>query len=227
MAHQVGNRWYPDFVGVRYDRVELDPALTPMENLWRVIYICCAIWLAKYRVFGYEQSTVEELEQEFRLRTFLRLRDHVRNGSYRKDLTLYLNTRSAAWGVCTNVLELWGAKNIIIPSKSLSIDLPVSVDGVVSDELTLGDSLASHEARKLCLVNKSYNKKESWTLMTRRRDQNRRLKKDVQDMYDAYVEDCLEFFVEPVSREQFIDKNLSDKEKEILHYKVKKKKKRK
>jgi hypothetical protein len=216
MAEQHGNRWYPTRYTIGHRKLLLDPNKTPMENLWNLISTCCGIWLAKFRVFAYERSVIEELEQEFRMRTFLRLRDHVWRGTYRKDLSLYLNTRSAAYGCCSDVLSTWKERNINRPAKWINIDRPFDADAKsVSDSTTLGDTLASHKVTKLrtkydticdcqrkCKGSKNLDEVERgqrgygavWHAVT-------------ESEWDYYLQSCDEFGLEPISKEEFLQKN--------------------
>lgn len=187
-----------------------------MENLWWLISICCGIWLAKFRVYAYEQTVIEELEQEFRMRTFLRLRDHVWRGTYRRDLSLYLNVRSAAWGCCSDTLSTWKERNINRPAKWLNIDMPFDADAKsVSDSTTFGDTLASHKVIKLrtkydtiCDCQRKCKGRKNLDEVTR----GERGYKSVwyaitESEWDYYLQSCEEFCIQPISKSEFLEKN--------------------
>lgn len=187
-----------------------------MENLWDLISTCCGIWLAKFRVFAYERSVIEELEQEFRMRTFLRLRDHVWRGTYRKDLSLYLNTRSAAYGCCSNTIKLWHDKNVLEPSLTIDIDAPLTGPHVKSDDLTLADTLATHNASKLRtrydMINDAQYKRGVGTKtlddVTRGAVGYKSVWYAVTEAeWDYYLQSCEEFGIQPISKEEFLQKN--------------------
>lgn len=215
MATQKGDRWYPDYVNIGYRKIKLDPAKTPMENLWEVIRITCSIWLAKFRVYAYSREAIEELEQEFQLRTFLRLRDHVWKGTYRKDLSLYLNVRSAAWGCCSDTIRIWKQRNITIPNSTVSLDTPVKDQNPDGGNLTIGDSIASHEVPRL---RTRYDITKNCEARC-----NKRLTLDdvefgtsgypqvwravTEAEWDYYLQSCSEFGLEPISKEEFLEKN--------------------
>lgn len=217
MPKQKGNRWYPDYVTIGYRKIRLDPAKTPMENLWEVIRVSCSIWLAKYRVYAYSREAIEELEQELQMRTFLRLRDHVWRGTYRKDLSLYLNVRSAAWGVCSNVIKLWKDTNIIEPSLTLDIDRPIDNPnrGPNDSAMTLGETFASHLVPKLWTVSdgklqSSYRqgKKHSLDEVERgSKDYHQVWRAITEEQYDYYLQSCEDYGLEPLSHDDFIAKN--------------------
>lgn len=236
MAFQVGNRWYPDRYTIGHRKLLLDPQKSPMENLWWLISICCGVWLAKYRVYAYSREAVEELEQELQLRTFLRLRDHVWRGTYRKDLSLYLNTRSAAWGVCSNVIKLWHDKNILEPSLTLDIDRPIdSPNSRPGDAaMTLGETFASHLVPKLWTVSDgklqtSYRqgKKHSLDEVERgSKDYHQVWRAITEEQYDYYLQSCEDYGLEPLDHDAFIEKNfpppgLTKEEKAIRQAKAK------
>lgn len=215
MPQQKGRRWYPDYVSIGYKKIRLDPAKTPMQNLWEVIRISCSIWLAKYHVYAYTSEAIEELEQELQMRTFLRFRDHVWRGTYRKDLSLYLNVRSAAWGVCSNVIKLWKDDNIIIPSNTISLDAPVTNQNYEGGVLTLADTFASHQTPKLLT---SYDGKLQSAYKQGKRhslDEVQRGSKEftqvwkaiTEEQFDYYLQSCYEYGIEPLSHDDFIAKN--------------------
>lgn len=195
----------------------LDPALTPMANLWHVIDVCCSIWLAKFKVYAYERSVIEELEQEFRMRTFLRLRDHVWRGTYRRDLSLYLNVRSAAWGCCSDTLNGWKTRNIDIQAKLVNIDMPFDnqegLPGARAD--TLGDTLASHKVIKLrtkydtiCdCQRKCKGRKELEEVERGQRGYGPVWYAVTEAEWDYYLQSCSEFGLTPISKAEFLEKN--------------------
>ena len=217
MAFQVGNRWYPDRYTIGHRKLLLDPHKTPMENLWWLISICCGVWLAKYRVYAYSREAVEELEQELQMRTFLRFRDHVWRKTYRKDLSLYLNVRSAAWGVCSNVIKLWRDKNIIAPSLTLDIDRPIeSPNSRPGDaSMTLGDTFASHLIPKLWTASDgklqtSYRrgKKHSLDDVPRGSKEYHQVWRAItEEQYDYYLQSCYEYGLTPMDHDSFIKRN--------------------
>lgn len=236
MAWQSGNRWYPDRYTIGNRKLLLSPDKTPMENLWWLIDICCGVWLAKYRVYAYSREAVEELEQELRMRTFLRFRDHVWRKTYRTDLSLYLNVRSAAWGVCSNVIKLWRDKNILAPSLTLDIDRPIDNPnrGPSDAAMTLGETFASHLVPKLWTV--SDGKLQSAYKQGKRHslDEVSRGAKDyhqvwtaiTEEQYDYYLQSCDEYGLAPLSHDDFIAKNfpppgLTKAEKAIRQAKAK------
>lgn len=216
-AVQKGNRWYPEYVSIGYRKIKLDPAKTPMQNLWEVIRVSCSIWLAKYRVYAYSREAIDELEQEFQMRTFLRLRDHVWRGTYRRDLSLYLNVRSAAWGVCSNVIKLWKDTNIIEPSLTLDIDEPIASPSnrPGSNALTLGDTFASHLVPKLRttydgILQTSYRrgKKHSLDEVERGSKEYHQVWRAItEEQYDYYLQSCYEYGIDPLDHDAFIAQN--------------------
>lgn len=215
MPHQKGNLWYPDYVNIGYRKILLDPNKTPMQNLWEVIRISCSIWLAKYRVYAYSREAIEELEQELRLRTFLRLRDHVWRGTYCHNLSLYLNVRSAAWGVCSNTIKLWKDANIIIPSNTVSLDTPVQAQNDEGGCLTLADTFASHLVPKLrthydSILGTAYKrgKKHSLDDVSRGAKEFPQVWRAItEEQYSYYLNSCLEYGIEPIDHDAFIAKN--------------------
>lgn len=238
MAWQSGNRWYPDRYTVGHRKLLLDPKKTPMENLWFLIDVCCSIWLAKYGIYGYTKESVEELEQECRLLTFLRLRKHVRKKTYRTDLSVYLNTRWCAWGAVPNVIESWKIRHIDIRNKLVSLDMPVKSQNDEGDELTLGDSLASHEVKRLRTRYDTVKDHDEKYKVRRTLDDVKIGQNGYQQVWytvteaewDNYLQTCDEFGLEHISKEEFIAKNFPPlskfkSEKELNKSKWRRKKK--
>lgn len=215
MAFQVGQWWYPDRYTVGHRKLLLSPDKTPMENLWFLIDVCCSIWLAKYGIYGYSKESIEELEQDCRLLTFLRLRNLVRNGTYRRQFSLYLNVRWCAWGSVPNCISSWKLRHIDIHAKLVSIDTPLKSQNNEGDELTLGDSLASHEAKRLrtqydlvkdCDVRN--NKQLTLDDVEIGKSGYQQVWKAITESeWDYYLQSCSEFGLEPISKEDFLQRN--------------------
>jgi hypothetical protein len=206
--------WRPDQTTV--GTFKLDPNKTPMQNLWDLIYAQASIWLARSGVYSYDgPEPVDDLLSSLMLSIFLDIRRKVWDGTYRKDLTLYLNVRSSAWALTGHFLKRWIREQEQIHSL-------LDVDQYLGDtDVPLGD-LLTYEHNKL-----NY-KRKSETQAIRREKQRAnqtptphqramrqywaRLKgyRAHEDAYDHYVEDCEEFGMEAMSREEFLKANFPD-----------------
>ena len=230
MAYETHNNkgipiWKPDRVTLR-GKFQLDPNLSPMENLFNVIRIQTSIWLAKYQVYSMEgPDEVDDLFNSLMLRIFLDLRRKVWDGSYRRDLSLYLNVRSSAWAITGHFLKQWRAEQIT-RKETLNLDQLLLGDPDSSLK-TLADTV-SYEEGRLSYVSQSeansrrcanyrekHRAKVADNLICKRKSevmlaamQKVRDAKEQQDEYDRYVSDC-EFFglADHLDYESFVRQN--------------------
>lgn len=220
MADQSGNRWYPTYYNISNKKMLIDPNKSPTENIWWFVEVCCGIWLRKYRIYSYDKGAIEDLEQSCRLNCYFRLRKHVLEGTYRRDLSFYLNVRGAAFGSVPDTIRCWKLRYIDIPNKLIAMDTPIDGPTVKSEELTIADTLASDKITKLCLSTDKtiHYHAQHWTDLKRQYDKCAWLKRDTGEQYAKYCEDCEELGVAPVSYETYIANNLTDEEQEIIRY---------
>ena len=231
MAYETHNNrgvpiWKPDRVTLR-GKFQLDPNLSPMENLWAVIRIQTSIWLAKYQVYSMEgPEEVDDLFNSLMLRIFLDLRRKVWDGTYDHKYSLYLNVRSSAWAVTGNMLKRWKEEQT---KRKETLNLDQLLLGDPDSSLkTLGDTISYEEGhlsyRSLSEINKESKQRQrqrhnaksladpSVNVLKReamlRRMQKVRDAKEQQDEYDQYVSDC-EFFglSDHLDYESFIRQN--------------------
>ena len=217
MAHQRGKWWYPDYHNVGHRKLLLDPRKTPMENLWWLIDVCCAIWLARSKVWATTKESIEELEQQYRLNTFLRFRNHVWQGKYHHEYSIYINVRSAAWGCLSQTIQAWKTRTIDIPNKLVDIDMRLeSPNGRHGENCeTLADTLASHKVTKLrtkydtiCdCQRKCKGRKELEEVERGERGYGPVWYAVTESEWDYYLQSCDEFGLEPISKEEFLQKN--------------------
>lgn len=206
--------WRPDQVTV--GTFKLNPDETPMENLFRLCRIQASIWVARSGVYSYDgPEVVDDLLSSLTLSIFLDIRRKVWDGTYRKDLTLYLNVRSSAWALTSNFLKRWIREQEQIHSL-------LDVDQYLGDsDVPLGD-LLTYEGNRL-----SYKRNSETQEIRRERQRKNRtptphqiamrkywasknVVKSHEDAYLHYLEDCEEFGVEAMSREDFLKANFPD-----------------
>ena len=217
--------WKPDRVTVR-GKVLLDPALSPMENLWKVIRIQASIWLARYKVYSLEgPEEVDDLFYSLCLAIFLELRRRVWNGTYDRKFTLYLSVRSCAWSVTGKLLKQWRAEQI---TRNETLNLDQLLQGDPDNSLkTLGDTVSYEEGRLSYVSDNEANNrrcaeyrakhraKVANTLVYKQKSeamlramQRVRDAKEQQDEYDRYLSDCEFFGIEDhLDYESFIRQN--------------------
>ena len=208
--------WRPDQTTV--GKFELDPRQTPMENLFRLCRVQAIIWLAKYVVYSYDgPEVVDDLLSSLMLSIFLDVRRKVWDGTYNRRYSLYHNVRSSAWGLTSNLLKQWVREQEQIHSL-------LDVDQYLGDtDVSLGD-LLTYEHNKL-----NYKRKSETQSMRREKQRanstltptpHQRAMRQYwakihgvqahEDAYLHYLEDCEEFGVDPMSREDFLQANFPD-----------------
>lgn len=202
--------WFPDLYKVK-SRELLDPKLTPNENIWSFVYKVTCVWLTKARVFALTQEDMEELEQDVRLATYLRLRYVVATKQYRRDFSFWVNCTRACYAVCHACIERWMDK------------LKARKDLICGDDL-VGDSDNSasfFDTRSYCppLITASempYRQKMDWKSYERPLDRWNRLNEQADDDYLKHCEDCLELGVEPTDKESFLRDNFTEEERKVM-----------
>lgn len=230
MAYETHNNkgipiWKPDRVTLR-GKFQLDPALSPMDNLWNVIRIQASIWLAKYKVYSLDgPEPVDDLYYSLCLAIFLELRRRVWVGKYDRKFSLYLNVRSCAFSVTGHLLKRWREEQEKC-KETLNLDQLLLGDPD-SSLMTLGDTISyeaghlsyvsEHEAnnRRCANYREKHRAKVANNLICKRKSevmlaamQRVRDAKEQQDEYDRYVSDC-EFFgiSDRLDYESFIRQN--------------------
>jgi len=233
MAEQHGERWYPTYYDIGTKRILLRSDWTWQENVWHFIDITVGIFLAKAKVWSYERELIEELEQTCKLRTYLRLKDIVHRGMYAHHLSFYLNCRSCAWAAVSNVIYLWKQYAVTVPALTVDIDAPITGPHVKSDDLSLADTLATHEVPKLRtrydMINDVQIKRGVGTKTLDDVTRGTVGYKSVwyavtESEWDYYLQSCEEFNIQPISKEEFLEKNfppskMTDRERKF--YKAK------
>lgn len=202
--------WYPDLYKVK-SRELLDPKLTPNENIWNFVYKVTCVWLTKARVFALTQEDMEELEQDVRLATYLRLRYVVVTKQYNKNYSFWVNCTRCCFSICHDCINRW--MNRLNNSKNL----------LCGDE-QVGDSNNSEtffDTRSYCppLITASempYRQKMDWKSYMRPLDRWKRLNEQAEDDYLRHCEDCLELGVEPTDKKSFIRGNFSEDEHKFM-----------
>jgi hypothetical protein len=158
---------------------------------------------------------IEELEQTCRLRTYLRLKDIVHRGLYDKSRSFYLNCRGCAWAGVSNALYLWKQYAVTLPALTVDIDAPITGPGVKSDDLSLADTLATHNVTKLCtksdgILQSAYKrgKKHSLAEVSRGSKEFPQVWHAItEEQFDYYLQSCEEYGIEPLDHDAFIAKN--------------------
>lgn len=206
--------WLPEYVQVP-DPVLLDPKLSPMENAWRVVDICAAVWLSKFKVWANEKEDMEDLEQAARFMTMQELVRRVRKKKYNRKYSFYLNVRSCAYSVMLHrVIDPW-VEHIKERDAMLDGNGPASLQKC-DENFTLYDVVSTN--RQHCWVTEAEKRYKhiDWQDAERPGDKIRLLDKQIEEDYAQHCDDCVEFGVEPFDKATFIDTNYTDEEKALF-----------
>ena len=234
MAEMYHNRegrdlWRPTRITLRGRKLLLDPALSPMENLSKVIDAQVSIWLAKYLVYSDSREMVEQLEQDCKMAVFVELRRRVRLGTYDRKFSLYLNIRSCAWSVISRTVTVW-MRDVNRQANECSIYMEVGE--VDKNKDLMVDTISSEKVPKL--VTESERNSISHAKRTAQRRAAREAETDPvrkawrtrlseyncsrwaaqrrKDAYEDYVIECLCFGLTPIPEDEFIRKNFPEDE---------------
>lgn len=202
--------WYPDLYKVK-SRELLDPKLTPNENIWDFVYKVTCVWLTKARVFALTQEDMEELEQDVRLATYLRLRYVVATKQYRRDFSFWVNCTRCCYSICHSCIQRWmdklnARKNLLCGDEPLSDS---------NNSETFFDSRSFNPT----LVTSSENwsaQKLKWQDAQRPFEKWKKINETVDNEYLEYMESCLELCVTPVDKDTFVLTNYSEEERKIM-----------
>ena len=217
--------WRPDDITI--GTYKLDPAKSPMENLWDLIYAQTSIWLNKYNVWSYDKSDIEALEQDLRMAIYIKFRQRVWDGEYDRGFSLYLNVRSVAWSVCSHCIKLF-LKDIEQRNNNISADLFIQCgDG---EDMLIVDTLTENDIAKYystCERKRDYDNKRKYDrrhsidpdpIRQRRRDAMLRYFNKIknpqyrQNAYDDYLGECEFFGIQALDYQSFVRQNFQDKE---------------
>ena len=219
MAHLVHKNglelWWPDYYKV--DNIQLDPALTPMENCWRIINMQVAVWLNKYKIFSYSEDRLVDLEQMCRVAVYQELIRYVVNKIYNKRYNFWCNVRSCAWSVIPRTIRKWRNQDII-HTNEIDGNAIVNDDPSSHSRETFFDMIPTESVPKFWTDSEYSTKITDWHKAIRKADQQRILQESIEDDYSRYCEDCAELGVEPVDKATFVLKSYNDEEHELMEY---------
>lgn len=204
MARRVCINGKPAYMANRQyvGRMLINPDAKPLDEVWRFIRACVDVWLSKMRIYSYSKELMEDLEIDAMCESYRYLVSRVADGTYRKDLTLYLNCRSAAWTGVKSAADRFYSR------QKREEGLCSIYDHVSDTEIRIVDTLVG---RNKLMTDSDYK-----TLYKERgKDYKQSTRKDALerqrwDDYFRYVEDCVELGVEELSYEQFSTREQPD-----------------
>ena len=219
MAHLVHKNglelWWPDYYKV--DNIQLDPALTPMENCWRIIDLQVSVWLNKYKIFAYSEDRLVDLEQMCRVAVYQELVRYVVEKIYNKRYNFWCNVRSCAWSVIPRTIKKWRNQDII-HTNEIDGNAIVNDDPASHSHETFFDMTPTESVPKFRTDAEYSTKLTNWHDAVRKCDQQRILTESIEDDYGKYCEDCAELGVEPIDKVTFVLNSYTDEEHELLKY---------
>lgn len=208
--------YWPERCNIGKTKLLLDPKLTPMENVWRMVRIASLIRLTMFRLWAYDYQDMSELEIMVQMATYNKLLRMVRDKEYSREHSFYLNVRAACWSVAQHVVDAWMQG---IRDRYNVLDGNGPIGASEHGSLTLFDSLASHKVTRL-MTDSDYSErfeKRRWHEFDRQGDRTRVLREETRKAYDQYCEDCLLYGVDEVlSYDDFIRRNYSDSELDLI-----------
>lgn len=197
MARRVYINGKPAYMANRQyvGRMLIDPNAKPLDEVWRFIRACVDVWLSKMRIYSYSKELMEDLEIDAMCESYRYLVSRVADGTYKRDLSFYLNCRSAAWTGCKSAADKYYAR------QKREEGLCSIYDKVSDTEIRLVDTLVGRNK----LMTES-----DWKTVYKERSKGYKqpTRKDVLERqrwedYFKYVEECVELGVDELSFEQF------------------------
>ena len=218
MAHLVHihgvELWRPDYYKV--DNVQLDPALTPMENCWRIIDMQVSVWLNKYKMFAYSEDRMVDLEQMCRVAVYQELVRYVVEKVYNKRYNFWCNVRSCAWSVIPRTIKKWREQDII-HTNELDGNAVVNDDPASHSHETFFDMIPTESVPKLVTDGeKTYYRILDWKEGSTQAARTSLLNKHCATDYDKYLEECEELGVEPVDKVTFVCRSYTPEEQKLI-----------
>lgn len=202
--------WFPDLYKVK-SRELLDPKLTPKENMWSFIRKVTCVWLTKARVFAWTQEDMEELEQDVRLATYLRLRYVVATKQYRRDFSFWTNCTRSCYAVCHACIQRWMDKLKARKDHICGDDtVPNTEDVTYFDLLSFCPTLVTSSERWSA-------QKMRWQDAQRPYEKWVKANECAEEEYLKYTESCIELGVQPVDKLTFVLENYTEEERKVMN----------
>ena len=197
-------------------RYKLDPSLSAAENLGLAVKYAVPVVLRRYRLGNIDRETLDEVYAEVRLQTYRHFVEikvlahkYCRQTKDGKPLTFFDNVISSCWSVTPNVLYRM-KRNIEKRYQTISMEAAaVHYD----KELKLWDVLPDADYLDNDAYVTRYNPLE-------RMENNRKRPciglRRVLDEYIDYEVDCILLGIKPITREQWIERNATEAEKNTI-----------
>lgn len=182
-------------------RMLINPKANPLDEVWRFLRACVDVWLSKMRIYSYSKELIEDLENDAVCESYRYLVNRVADGTYRRDLSFYLNCRSAAWTGCKSAADRYYAR------QKREEGLCSIYDNVSDTDIRIVDTLVGHSKLMTESDYKTLYKERNCYKKSTRKDA---VERQTWEEYFRYVEDCVELGVEELSFEQFSTREQPD-----------------
>lgn len=197
-------------------RYKIDPGLPAAVNLGLAVRYAVPVVLRRYRLGNLDRETLDEVYAEVRLQTYRHFIEikvlahkYCRQTKDGKPLTFFDNVISSCWSVTPNVLYRM-KRNIEKRYSTISME---KAEFHYDKERKLWDVLPDADY----LENDTYP--EPFNPLTRMENNRKRpgfsLRKLLEE-YTDYEVDCILMGVKPITREQWIELNATEAEKNSL-----------
>lgn len=197
-------------------RFQLDPNLSASENLGLAVRYAVPVVLRRYRLGNLDRATLDEVYAEVRLQTYRHFIEnkvlahkYCRKTKEGKPLDFFDNVISSCWSVMSNVLYKM-KRNIGKRYSTISMEVAAFH---FDKELKLWDVLPDANY----LENDAYVGK--FNPLERVENIRKRPGLGLQRLLDEYTDyevDCILLGVKPITREQWVERNASESEKNAL-----------
>lgn len=205
----VGNRviWVPDSITIPKEGIKLDPNLSPMDNLWRVVNAQVSIWLCKYKVYTDYEEDMQDLENSFAITIVNELKRRLRLGKYRRDMSLWLNVRSCAWGTCSWLLRRFkkhmNEQKMLIPLSAGADDDDSNLQGIV--EMIPSEKIPRLKTKYDDVIRTMERQRKGHKSKPRLCYSKERIPQYMEDDWMDYLESCYECGIEPaMSQDEYL-----------------------
>lgn len=194
-------------------RFQLDPNLSASENLGLAVRYATPVVLSRYRLGNLDRDIIEEIYCEIRARAYIHFivnkvlaHGYCRQTKDGKPLTFFDNVISSCWSVTGNVMSM-------IKKRIEKRYRTVSMEKAEFENTTLWDVMPD---RGNLLENDYYP--ERFSPVKRMQNSDRYPSIGLNRLLEEYIDyevDCVLLGIEPISREKWIKRNATTRQKHV------------
>lgn len=198
--------WVPDPVTVTRETTKLIDCPNLLDNVWRLIYLSVNVWMSKYKVYARSREEMDDAIADCEIKAYQYLLNKVRTKEYRRDLSLYLNTRAACQSAVGMYIHRLNTNKDKARRETISLGhddggwLESLAAESVPRMMTKSDAIKATKLRQRIAHPEIDRTPPSKAIEARRRD----------SAYQEYLEDCYELGVTPIGQIEFERANYAD-----------------